>query len=79
MLPVGAVSDRAGAIVTNRDAVATAFGKRHDNILRDIKAHLFHPSNLRDGTEGWFIRHHVATATGLDIVDGLGDVPYMFL
>lgn len=42
------VFDRDGAAYTNSQHVAAYFGKRHDNVLRDIDEIVAHSSDLRN-------------------------------
>jgi Rha family phage regulatory protein len=52
-LPDGTVFNRGGATFANSRDVAAVFGKRHDNVLRDIDTLRNGSSNLR--THSWFI------------------------
>ena len=47
VLPILSVQN--GRVIANSRDVAEAFGKRHDNVLRDIDDLISHTSDLRDG------------------------------
>jgi len=57
-------ADSNVALVNSRD-VAEVFGKRHDNVLRDIDA-ISHTSDLRDEKSSWFreIQSEHSTVSG---------------
>jgi Rha family phage regulatory protein len=62
MVP-GMVFNRGGSILTNSQDVAAFFGKRHDNVIRDIDGLIGHSSDLRDGVSRHFTMVEVAHPT----------------
>lgn len=73
------VENKLGRTVTNSRAVAEFFGKRHDNVLRDVDTLLAHASVLRDGffteatsphptVRGRMVRHFDMTKDGFTLL-----------